>query len=81
LDERSAFHGLVSNPWLWAAVLLSLGLQVLVVYAPFLQRAFRTVPLGPGDWLLAAVARSVLWLRELWKAAARRRPIRVRPDR
>jgi Ca2+-transporting ATPase len=37
-----------------------------VVYVPFLQKAFSTVPLAPADWLLcAAVASSVLWLREL----------------
>jgi Ca2+-transporting ATPase len=67
-DERSAFVGLFSNGWLWGAVLLSLLLQVAVVYVPFLQQAFSTVALGAGDWLLcAAVASSVLWLRELSK--------------
>jgi Ca2+-transporting ATPase len=68
-DERSAFVGLFSNKWLWGAVLLSLLLQVAVVYVPFLQQAFSTVALSAGDWLLcAAVASSVLWLRELSKA-------------
>jgi Ca2+-transporting ATPase len=68
-DERSAFVGLFSNRWLWGAVLLSLALQAAVVYVPFLQQAFSTVALGAGDWLLcAAVASSVLWLRELSKA-------------
>ena len=50
-DERSAFADLFRNPWLWGAVALSLGLQFLVVYVPFLQRAFGTVGLGPRDWL------------------------------
>ena len=67
-DERSAFVGLFSNKWLWGAVLLSLLLQVAVIYIPFLQRAFSTVSLSFGDWLFcAAVASSVLWLRELSK--------------
>ena len=67
-DERSAFTDLFSNPWLWAAVGLSLLLQVAVVYVPFLQQAFSTVPLAAGDWLVcAAVASSVLWIRELTK--------------
>ena len=67
-DERSAFAELFSNGWLWAAVGFSLALQAAVVYVPFLQQAFSTVPLGGGDWLLcAAVASSVLWLRELMK--------------
>jgi Ca2+-transporting ATPase len=65
-DERSAFAGLFTNRWLWAAVALSLLLQAAVVYVPFLQKAFSTVPLAAADWLLcAAVASSVLWLREL----------------
>ena len=71
-DERSAFSGLFRNRWLWAAIGLSLALQVAVVHLPFLQRAFSTVSLTAGDWLrCAAVASSVLWLRELGKLAAR----------
>jgi Ca2+-transporting ATPase len=73
-DERSAFALLFTNWWLWAAVLLSLALQAAVVYVPFLQQAFSTVELNARDWLVcAAVASSVLWLRELSKLFARRR--------
>jgi Ca2+-transporting ATPase len=72
-DERSAFAGLFSNRWLWGAVLLSLLLQFAVIYLPFLQQAFATVPLSAGDWLFCtAVASSVLWLRELSKLLRRR---------
>jgi Ca2+-transporting ATPase len=71
-DERSAFSELLSNRWLWGAILLSLLLQFLVVYAPFLQPAFGTVGLNFKDWLLcAAIASSVLWLREASKLLAR----------
>jgi Ca2+-transporting ATPase len=71
-DQRSAFVGLFSNMWLWGAVLLSLSLQAAVIYIPFLQQAFSTVSLSFGDWLrCAAVASSVLWLRELSKAIMR----------
>jgi Ca2+-transporting ATPase len=71
-DERSAFKGLFSNYWLWAAVGLSVTLQVLVVYTPFLQQAFSTVELSAADWLrCAAVGSSVLWLRELSKVVTR----------
>ena len=67
-DERSAFHRLFRNPWLRWALVVSLALQVLVVYAPFMQPAFGTVALGLTDWLVCvAVASSVLWLRELSK--------------
>jgi P-type Ca2+ transporter type 2C len=68
-DERSAFPLLFVNRWLWLAVGGSVVLQVLVVYVPFLQRAFGTVGLSAGDWLFClAVASSVLLLREASKA-------------
>ncbi|CAN7458090.1 cation-translocating P-type ATPase [Phenylobacterium sp. LjRoot219] len=72
-DERSAFAGLFANRWLWAALALSLALQIAVVHLPVLQAAFSTVSLGPNDWLVCvAAASSVLWLRELSKLLARR---------
>jgi Ca2+-transporting ATPase len=71
-DERSAFRGLFRNHWLWAAIGLSLLLHVAVIYVPFLQEAFSTVSLSPGDWLSCVlVASSVLWLRELSKVVTR----------
>ena len=80
-DTRSAFYQLFRNPFLWGAVAVSLLLQGAVIYVPFLQRAFDTVPLGAGDWLRCiAVASSVLWLRELGKLA-RRGLNRSRPAR
>ncbi|ABG05985.1 ATPase, P-type, K/Mg/Cd/Cu/Zn/Na/Ca/Na/H-transporter [Rubrobacter xylanophilus DSM 9941] len=73
---RSAFAGLFRNPWLWGALLLSLLLQVLVVYAPFLHPAFGTVPLSLQEWgLCAAVASTVLWLREAGRLASRAQEI------
>jgi Ca2+-transporting ATPase len=71
---QSAFHGLFTNRWLWLAVLLGVVLQVAVVYVPFLQRPFGTVPLRPVDWLLClAVGSTVLWPSELAKLVRRRR--------
>jgi len=68
-DEESALRGVFSNQWLWAAVAVSVTLQVCVVYTPFLQRAFSTESLRLADWLgCTAVASSVLWLREIQKA-------------
>jgi Ca2+-transporting ATPase len=67
-DEESAFRGLFSNAWLWAAVGLSILLQFCVIYVPFLQSAFSTVALSAADWLRCIlVSSSVLWLRELNK--------------
>ena len=72
-DQRSAFVRLFTNGWLWAAMGTSVALQAIVVYVPFLQRAFGTVALSPSDWLFStAVASSVLWLREVSKLMARR---------
>jgi Ca2+-transporting ATPase len=71
-DERSAFIRLFTNGWLWAAIGGSIALQVLVVYAPFLQSAFGTVGLTATDWIFCvAVASSVLWLREATKFVTR----------
>ena len=71
-DERSVFVNLFTNQWLWSAVGLSLVLHAAVIYVPFLQSAFSTVPLSLGDWMICgAMASSVLWLRELSKAANR----------
>jgi Ca2+-transporting ATPase len=53
-DEQSAFVHLFANVWLWAAIGVSLILQVVVVYIPWLQRAFGTVALSLGDWVLCA---------------------------
>jgi Ca2+-transporting ATPase len=71
-DERSAFVHLFTNHWLWMALGMSMALQFVVIYTPFLQRAFGTVSLSAQDWLFcAAVASSVLWLREMSKLAGR----------
>ncbi|MCC7161960.1 MAG: cation-translocating P-type ATPase [Anaerolineae bacterium] len=73
-DELSAFSGLFANKWLWVALGVSVVLQILVIYLPFLQQAFNTVPLSPTDWVVCIlVGSTVLWLRELVKFWDRRR--------
>ena len=70
-DQRSAFRGLFSNPWLWLAFGLSVAMHVAVMYVPFLQRAFSTRSLTLLDWAeCTIVASTVLWAREATKAAA-----------
>ncbi len=67
-DTTSAFHHLLVNPWLWAAVGLSVLLQFAVVNIGFLNVAFGTVPLTMDQWLLcAAMGSAVLWYSELRK--------------
>ena len=71
-EESSAFSGLFRNRWLWGALVLSVLLQLLVVYVPFLQPAFGTVGLSIRDWILCvSIASSVLWLREISKLLSR----------
>jgi Ca2+-transporting ATPase len=71
-DERSAFVGLFASRWLWAAIALSVALQFAVLGIPALQQAFGTVALDAGDWVrCAAVASSVLWIREATKLITR----------
>lgn len=72
-ETASAFKHLFANAWLWGAVVLSFGLQVAVVHVPLLNRAFGTVPLSPGQWLICLAAGSVvLWFAEGRKMVLRR---------
>jgi Ca2+-transporting ATPase len=47
---------LFQNPWAWAAVGLTVGLQLTVVYIPPLRHIFDTTPLSPQEWTLVLVA-------------------------
>ena len=69
---RSAFSGFFNNKWLIGAVALSLATHVLVIYVPFLQTAFHTVPLSWLDWVIAtAIAGTLLIGMEVVKLALR----------
>jgi P-type Ca2+ transporter type 2C len=73
-DETSAFHHMFTNRLLWAAIGLSLALQVAVVHLGFLNRAFDTTPLPATDWLICVVLGSaVLWADEARKLVTRLR--------
>jgi P-type Ca2+ transporter type 2C len=69
---RSAFNGLFENVWLIGAVALSLFTHVLVIYVPFLQTAFHTVPLSLFDWaIVTGVAATLLIGMEVVKFGLR----------
>jgi magnesium-transporting ATPase (P-type) len=71
-DRTSAFRGLFTNRLLWAAIAVSVLLQVAVVELPFLNDAFSTTRLGPSDWLVCVgLASVVLWADELKKIVER----------
>jgi len=66
--SASAFRGVFSNQWLWAAVAISAALQAAVIHLPFLNLAFGTVPLSAGQWgVCVAMASGVLWISEARK--------------
>ena len=75
------FEELTNNRWMLGAVLLTVLLQLAVVYVPALNGIFGTVPLAPEAWALAAlVASSVLWGAEavkLFRRLSGRRPAEV----
>ncbi len=65
--------GVFSNPQLVMASAVTLSMQLLVIYTPFMQRIFKTVPLGLADWaVVLGLASLPLWAMELVKVARRR---------
>ena len=68
-NKESIFKiGFLTNKKLIFAVLISFGLQMLVVYQPFLQTIFKTEPLGAFDWSLVILISSFpLWAMETVK--------------
>ncbi|MEO9340334.1 HAD-IC family P-type ATPase [Mesorhizobium sp. SB112] len=67
-ETTSAFSHLFVNRWLWAAIGLSVLLQIAVVNFGPLNVAFGTVPLPLEQWLVCiAIGSSVLWFGEIRK--------------
>jgi Ca2+-transporting ATPase len=52
--------GLAANPALLAAVALTIGLQLMLVYVPALNKLFRTVPLQPMELAVCAGAATII---------------------
>ena len=70
--DQSVFVGLFANKWLWGAIALSALLQVVVIYVPFLNTAFGTIPLSAGAWVeCLGLAMVVLVASELRKCVLR----------
>ena len=70
--DQSVFVGLFANKWLWGAIALSTLLQLAVVYVPFLNTAFGTMPLSAGAWVeCLGLAMVVLVASELRKCVLR----------
>ncbi|MFP4169542.1 MAG: cation-translocating P-type ATPase [Methanomassiliicoccales archaeon] len=69
-SERKTLRsmGLFTNMKLIYAVLVSVSLQLAMVYLPFFNEVFRTTPLGLQEWLLVIpLALSAFVVNEAWK--------------
>lgn len=66
--------GIFTNKKLILATSVSFLFQMAVVYVPFLQKVFKTRPLGVVDWILVLIISAFpLWAMELVKMVRNRR--------
>jgi len=64
-DEYTIFRlGILRNRWLFMSISVAIMLQLAVIYLPFLQVAFSTVPLGIDKWAIALLAGGSLFVIE-----------------
>jgi P-type Ca2+ transporter type 2C len=75
-EEESLFRiGLFRNRPMVLALVLTVVLQLVVVYVPAAQRIFATADMPPRDLAISiGLAAPVVAVIECWKALARRRP-------
>ncbi len=67
-DQMSIFKlGFFRNRWLLGAVGAAVLLQLLVVYAPFMQSPFSTVPLNGSDWAIVLISGMALFWVETFR--------------
>lgn len=60
---RSPYNASIfSNPLIIAAVALSFLMQLFIVYTPFLQSVFKTVPLSTREWGIILAITIVVWI-------------------
>jgi Ca2+-transporting ATPase len=64
-DEHTIFRlGVFRNRWLLLSIWIAIMLQLVVIYVPFLQVAFSTVPLSIEKWGIALLAGGTLFVIE-----------------
>jgi Ca2+-transporting ATPase len=68
---RSFFAlGPFGNPWLILSFVVLLTIHIVIIYVPFCQEIFKTVPLSASDWLLMIAISSIpLLAMEIYKLA------------
>jgi Ca2+-transporting ATPase len=68
LTQPTIKIGFFSNPWILLSWSLMIGLQVCVVYVPFLQHFLHTVPLSLSDWgILFLISAPIFIFTEIYK--------------
>jgi Ca2+-transporting ATPase len=64
-DEYPVYKvGFLRNRWLMVTISIAILLQIAVVYVPFMQIAFGTVPIGIEKWGVAVLAGGSLFIIE-----------------
>ncbi|MEM7545393.1 MAG: HAD-IC family P-type ATPase [Pseudomonadota bacterium] len=72
LNLPNARIGWFSNPFLWLALIITMGMQVAAVYWPPLQLLLHTTAIGTDQWLLiGALAAPLLIVPEIVKGVRR----------
>lgn len=60
---RSQYNvSILSNPFIIGAVALSFLMQLFIVYTPFLQSVFKTVPLSTKEWGVILAITLIVWI-------------------
>lgn len=64
-DQRTIFQlGLFKNRPLFVSLIIAIGLQVIVIYTPFLHEPFDTVPIKPWEWGISLAPGVTIFLVE-----------------
>lgn len=64
-DEVTIFKiGVFKNRWMIGAVIIALLLQLSVIYIPFFQMPFSTIPLKPHQWAIALIPGLIIFFTE-----------------
>jgi Ca2+-transporting ATPase len=80
-DHQHVLHRPLINRWLNAAILWEMGLLILIMYVPFLQRAFELTSLSAWEWAFILFwSHTILPVLEFGKWLERRR-VRQRESR
>jgi len=73
-DSSLLTIGLWANPWLLVAISISVVLHCAILYIPFFESIFNTVPLNFNDWMLVLkFSFPVMLIDEVLKFLSRRR--------